>query len=257
MTEEAASIDLEVLRYRPGEQARLENFSVVVAAGAKVLDALDTIWATQDHSLMFRRACHHSSCGACAMRINGRERLACITAMADAAQEHHPIRVEPLHNLPVVGDLVVDVAGFFARMTASDLVITRTAEPELPVSVDRLPPPLRLRQVVVAEDLGRFTRFESCIECGICVSVCPSMAADDGFLGPAALAGIHRTREATRDPMESAHLLALADGDGGVWRCHSSFECTASCPQAVDPAGRIMSLRGQIVSRRWGRLWRR
>ncbi len=257
MTAESVAVDLEVLRYRPGEGSRLENFSVQVGKGAKVLDALDAIWATRDHSLMFRRACHHSSCGACAMSINGRERLACVTPVADAAQEHHPIRVEPLHNLPVVGDLVVDVAGFFARMTASDLVITRSAEPELPVSVDPLPASLSLRRVVVAEDLDRFIRFESCIECGICVSVCPSMAADDGFLGPAALAGIHRTREATGDATESAHLLALADGDGGVWRCHSSFECTASCPQAVDPAGRIMSLRGQILARRWGRMWGR
>jgi len=255
--EEAVVMEVEVLRYRPGDQAHLETFSVPVAEGAKVLDALDTIWATQDHSLMFRRACHHSSCGACAMRINGQERLACITPIAKAAQERQPIRVEPLHNLPVVADLVVDVGGFFARMTASDLVITRTAEAALPVSVDPLLAPLSPRPVTVPDDLERFIRFESCIECAICVSVCPSMAADDGFLGPAALAGIHRTREATQDPAEAAHLLALADGEGGVWRCHSSFECTASCPQAVDPAGRIMSLRGQIAAQRWGRLWRR
>jgi len=54
---------------------------------------------------------------------------------------------------------------------------------------------------------------------------------------------------------EAEHLLDLADSEDGVWRCHSSFECTAACPQSVDPAGRIMSLRGQAVRRRWKRLW--
>ncbi len=47
---------------------------------------------------------------------------------------------------------------------------------------------------------------------------------------------------------EVAHLLALADGEHGVWRCHSAFECTEACPQAVDPAGKIMALRRELIA---------
>ena len=254
-TQGFAEARLEILRQGPRETPHFETFTVSVPAEAKVLDALDAVWAERDHGVLFRRACHHSSCGACAMRINGRERLPCITPYRVAASERTPVRLEPLRNMPVVADLVVDVSGFFNRMSASDLVITRVAESTLPLSVDPLPAGLEPRQIVAPDDIPDLTRFETCIECGICISVCPSMAADDGFLGPAALAGIHRTREATPDRGEAEHLLDLADSEDGVWRCHSSFECTAACPQSVDPAGRIMSLRGQAVRRRWKRLW--
>lgn len=251
---EAAAQEIEIRRSGSGLGARWERFTVKVRPGDKVLDLLDAIWARRDHSLLFRRACHHSSCGACAMRINGRERLACITAVETAAREHAPIRVEPLRNLPVVGDLVSDVSPFFERMSASELVITRTAEPRLPLSVDHLSVPER--PVDRPADEPELNRFETCIECAACISACPSMAAGDGFLGPAALAGIHRALKTTSDQEERSRLLALADGEDGVWRCHSSFECSAVCPQSVDPAGRIMSLRRQLLGHRWRRLWR-
>lgn len=250
-------VSFRIRRSRPGIASHFDLFRIAINPDGKVLDGLDAIWATQDHGVMFRRACHHSSCGACAMRINGQERLACITPVAVALQEHDPVVVEPLNNLPIVADLVVDVAGFFARMTASDMVITRRGEDVLPVSVDPLPPKVESVAVHPLEGAASVSRFESCIECGICVSACPSMAADDGFLGPAALAAIHRTRQATGDGEEARRLLALADGEGGVWRCHSSFECSATCPQGVDPAAQIMDLRRQILSLRLKSLGRR
>jgi succinate dehydrogenase / fumarate reductase iron-sulfur subunit len=136
----------------------------------------------------------------------------------------------------------VDVTGFFQRMSASGMVITRQAEPAL-----------EDRPVQLAEGLDRYTRFENCIECGICVSACPTMATDDRFFGPAGLAGLQRARLETRDPARAASLLALADGEHGVWRCHSAFECTEACPQAVDPAGAIMALRGDLLGQRFRR----
>ncbi len=83
------------------------------------------------------------------------------------------------------------------------------------------------------------------------------MAADDKFLGPAGLAAIYRACQKTDDPEEKAHLLALADGEHGVWRCHSAFECMEACPQAVDPSGKIMALRREIIANRFKRVRRR
>jgi hypothetical protein len=74
------------------------------------------------------------------------------------------------------------------------------------------------------------------------MSACPTMATHEKFLGPAGLAAIYRARRKTDNPSDVAHLLGLPDGEHGVWRCHSAFECTAACPQAVDPAGTVVGV---------------
>ena len=160
------------------------------------------------------------------------------------------LRLEPLRNFPIVSDLVVDVSGFFQRMSASDMSITRDAESTLPLSVDNLDSIVQSKAVELPDNLSHFNRFENCIECGICMSACPTMAVDNKFLGPAGLAAIYCALQKTDDPDEEAHLMALANGEHGIWRCHSAFECTEACPQAVDPAGKIMALRREITVNR-------
>ncbi len=250
-------VSLQIFRYKAGEPPHYDTFTVQVADTAHVIDAIDTAWALHDHSLTFRRACHHSSCGSCALRIDGVEKLPCITRVTDVWDGHSPLRLDPLRNFPIVSDLVVDVSGFFQRMSASSMAITRGSEPLLPLTVDKLAAGVLPEPVRPPDNLSRFNRFENCIECGICMSACPTMAADDRFLGPAGLAAIYRARQETDDPHEAAHLLALADGEHGVWRCHSAFECTEACPQAVDPAGKIMALRRELTVHRFKKIGRR
>lgn len=250
-------VSLQIFRYKPGEQPHYDIFTVQVEDSAHVIDVIDAVWAVHDHSLTFRRACHHSSCGSCALRIDGVEKLPCITRLTDVWDGHSPLRLDPLRNFPIVSDLVVDVSGFFQRMSASNMVITRKSESFLPLSVDDLTGVVQPEAVELPDNLSRFNRFENCIECGICMSACPTMAVDDKFLGPAGLAAIYRACQETSDPQEAAHLLALADGEHGVWRCHSAFECTEACPQAVDPAGKIMALRRELTANRFKKIWRR
>ncbi len=250
-------VSLQIFRYKEGEPPHYDAFTVQVADTAYVIDAIDTAWV-HDHSLTYRRACHHSSCGSCALRIDGVEKLPCITRVTDVWDGHSPLRLDPLRNFPIVSDLVVDVSSFFQRMSASNMTITRDAEPLLPLTVhDHLVAGLQPKPVELPDNLPRFNRFENCIECGICMSACPTVAADDKFLGPAGLAAIYRARQETDDPHEAAHLLALANGEHGVWRCHSAFECTEACPQAVDPAGKIMALRRELIVHRFKKIGRR
>ena len=244
-------VTLEIFRYKPGEEPHYDTFNVQVEDSAHVIDAIDRVWAEHDHTLTFRRACHHSSCGSCALRINGVEKLPCITRFSEVGDGNIPLRLEPLRNFPIVSDLVVDVSGFFQRMSASDMSITRDAESRLPLSVDDLDYIVQSKEVEVPDNLSRFNRFENCIECGICMSACPTMAVDDKFFGPAGLAAIYCALQKTDDPDEKAHLMALANGEHGIWRCHSAFECTEACPQAVDPAGKIMALRREITANRF------
>jgi len=249
-------ITLEIFRYKSGEQPHYDTFTVQVEDTAHVIDAIDKVWAEHDHTLTFRRACHHSSCGSCALRINGVEKLPCITRFSEVGDGKIPLRIEPLRNFPIVSDLVVDVSGFFQRMSASDMSITRDAESTLPLSVDDLSSIVQPKAVVLPDNLTHFNRFENCIECGICMSACPTMAVDNKFMGPAGLAAIYCALQKTDDPDEKAHLMALVDGEHGIWRCHSAFECTEACPQAVDPAGKIMALRREVTANRFKKVGR-
>jgi len=247
----ALNVTLRVFRYRPDQPARYDTFQVTVPDAANVLDAIEQAWDKGDGDLMFRHACHHASCGTCAVRVNGREVLPCIAPVTKYLDGHKPITIEPLKNFPLSGDLLVDVAGFFQKQAASGLVITRPTENTLdgkPIEHTRGLDPGSVETVP-------FNRFENCVECGICLSACPTMAASSKFFGPAGLAAVKNQLDKTSDPKERARLLNLADDEQGVWRCHSAWECTETCPQNVNPAEAIMALRREITARRFRKIF--
>ena len=247
----AINLSAKVFRYRAGQTApQYQTFTVTVPDEANVIDVIEACWR-QDQSLMFRHACHHASCGTCAVRVNGYERLPCIFSVRAALAERAEMLIEPLRNFSIVGDLVVDVAGFFQKQIASGMSITRTAERAL---ADKAYTPVAVINAEGQWEDRAYNRFENCVECGICISACPTMAATDKFFGPAGLAALHRATQETPVPAVRSALLEVADGEHGVWRCHSAFECTEACPQSVDPAGAIMSLRRELIGakvKRW------
>jgi succinate dehydrogenase / fumarate reductase iron-sulfur subunit len=205
-----------------------QDFRVTLPSSAYVLDILEEI-EKQDPSLLYRHACHHASCGSCGLRVNGRERLACVTPLAEVTRPGRPLRLEPLRNFPVIADLLVDFGPFMAGLDRMDM------------------PPIRQAEFHLAEDQS-YTRFENCIECGLCVSACPIASSDPHYTGPAALAAAWRSLEEPRRT-GPPDLISLVNGQCGVWRCHAAFECTEVCPSNVDPAGAIMSLRRLLLSR--------
>ncbi len=91
-------VTLQIFRYKPGEQLHYDTFTVQVEDTAHVIDAIDKVWAEHDHTLTFCRACHHSSCGSCALRINGVEKLPCITRFSEVGDGNIPLRLDPLHR---------------------------------------------------------------------------------------------------------------------------------------------------------------
>lgn len=244
-------VTLKILRSRPGMPQRYDTFNVSAPEAANVLDAIEQVWDKHDRNLMFRHACHHASCGTCAVRINGREKLPCIAPVRDYAG--HTITIEPLRNFDIIGDLVVDVSPFFENQEASHFIITRPTENNLAGRPIALTAGLDARSAAVVP----FNRFENCVECGICLSACPTMAGDYKFLGPAGLAAIKRELDKTGDATRRTRLLELADDEHGVWRCHSAWECTEACPQNVFPAEAIMALRKEITTERFRKVLRR
>ena len=103
-------LTLQILRYKPGhiDPPRYQEFSLEAEPEMTVLDSLEAIRLQQDPTLMYRHSCHHSSCGTCACKINGRERLACITRINEL--EESTIVLAPLDGFEVSGDLVVDMS---------------------------------------------------------------------------------------------------------------------------------------------------
>jgi len=226
---EMRPIRFKISRYKPGhvDPPRFQVFDLSLGPRATVLDALEELRTRHDPTLLYRHSCHHSSCGTCACRINGIERLACVTVVWDL--DGQEVVLEPLAGFPRAGDLMVDMGPFYEQIP-SGLNCLRESEWN--------------REASTAEGLIRYERFESCIECGSCVSACPVSQPPGGFIGPAGLAAI--SREIEKDSRQADDLLALAGSDRGVRLCERAMHCSKVCATEVYPAGHIQKLRRRL-----------
>ena len=102
-----------IKRYDPDVDVKphFEEYPVELEPTDRVLDGLNEIKWHHDGTLTYRRSCAHGVCGSDAMRINGRNYLACKTLMKEFGSK---ITIEPLIGFTVIKDLVVDMDQFFA-----------------------------------------------------------------------------------------------------------------------------------------------
>jgi succinate dehydrogenase / fumarate reductase iron-sulfur subunit len=227
-------IRFRVFRYKQGDRApHFDEFSLEVAPETTVLDALTAIHTRLDPTLILRHSCFHASCGTCGMRVNDREVMACVTKVLEL--DSPVVKIEPIANQALIGDLVTDMVDFYARFNAIGRALIRESE--------------WLPEATEPAGVESYNRFENCIECGLCLSACPVVASDPRYLGPAALAAAERAIEEPRG-LDRDGILALTDDSQGAWRCHVAFECSEACPSNVDPAGAIMLLRRRVATQR-------
>ena len=168
------------------------------------------------------------------MRINGRARLACKTQISTVIDDDGRITVEPAGNMPVIKDLVVDMAPFWDKI--------RAVKPWLQPSG---PPPER-EYVVPNEAMAALGEVMNCIMCGACVSDCTVLEVDKSFLGPAALAKAWRFVGDPRDNQEMARMREYSD-PSGIWDCTRCNMCVEVCPKDVKPMDQILKLRSEAV----------
>jgi succinate dehydrogenase / fumarate reductase iron-sulfur subunit len=212
-----------------------------VGRGMTVLDALIRIKQECDGSLALRYSCRSAICGSCAMTINDSEKLACRTSLRKELERHGHIMVAPLRNLPVIKDLVVDMASFWEKI--------HDVHPWLVAAVRPARAPVPLAEA--GDHLNpQFHNVDACIMCGACVAACTVHEVSKGFVGPAALAKADRFLS---DPREApsvtrARLSSLQD-ENGMWDCTRCNFCVEVCPKDVKPMEAIIRLRRASLER--------
>jgi succinate dehydrogenase/fumarate reductase iron-sulfur protein len=246
---------LKVFRFDPETGvSRHDTFSLTERPGLTVLGALFEAQRAYDNSLAFRYSCRGAVCGTCAMLINKVPRLACRTQVGSLLSGETPLKlhtahrleetipwdrgreilVEPLPNLPVIKDLLVDMNPFFT--------FYRQIDPALrPANEER-----EREHLMKPETVHRLEEYTPCILCGACFAACPVNEKNSSYFGPAALAKLYRFSIDPREP-DDDYRLSLADAPNGWWACEFHDNCRKVCPKGVPPIRAIGNARKRLM----------
>jgi succinate dehydrogenase / fumarate reductase iron-sulfur subunit len=233
---------LKIRRFDPesAEPAYWQEFGVELDEERSVLDGILKVKDDEDASIGIRCSCRAAICGSCGVRINGKSALACNTKLSDAAAKSPrdgAVVVEPMGNMPVLKDLIVDM----------DAVHWKKVQRIVPWLLPEGEPPER-EYLVPPEAMIDVTQSMACIHCGVCVSACLSLEVDPDFIGPAALAKAYRFVGDPRDSQTEDRLRDLAEDPHGIYDCTHCFACVEVCPKDVAPMDQIMRLRRRASS---------
>ena len=227
---------LRLRRYDPesGNAPYWTEHTVELEGHRSVLEGILQAKARFDGSIGIRCSCRAAICGSCGVRVNGEPALACHTHLdaARASALGGVIEVEPMGNMPVIKDMIVDM----------DAVHWKKVQRVTPWLLNEGPQPER-EHLVPRESMVDITQTMACIQCGACVSDCLAMEVDPGFIGPAALAKAYRFVGDPRDEQQRERLVDLSEDPLGIYDCTHCFKCVEACPKDVNPMGQIMRLR--------------
>ena len=225
---------LSIYRYNPESDAapRMQDYDIALGGhDKKLLDVLMRIRETDD-SLSFRRSCREGVCGSDAMNINGRNGLACITAVSDLKE---PVVLRPLPGFPVIRDLIVDMTQFFTHYNSIKPYLIND---QIPPERERLQSP---------EQRERLNGLYECILCACCSAFCPSYWWNPSkFVGPAGLLQAYRFITDSRDTA-THERLAYLDDVYRLYRCRTIMNCTEVCPKGLSPSHAIEQIRVALL----------
>ena len=232
-------VTFKVYRFNPekDEKPHYETYELEMKEDKVVLDALNEIKWEIDGSLSYRRSCRHGICGSCAVKLNGKNVLACKTPIKEAVEQFGDVLViEPLTKKKekVIKDLVVDKKDFWDK--------NAKIKPYLIAQIDEHP---TMENLIKPEEVEKLEDADYCIACGCCYYTCESIRANEDFLGPQALAKTYRFTadkrdEAKKDRLEFVNKLGI-----GIWDCVKCQACIEVCPKGVDPFTKITHLHNQ------------
>src|SRR5262245_7867772 len=210
-----------------------KQYTVPIAPGMVVLDALHYIQGHLEPDLAVRWNCKAGKCGSCSAEVNGRPRLICKTRM-DSLPQDKPITIRPMKSFPVIKDLVTDVSWNY----------------EVNKKIPPFTPKPDAKWVMFQEDMDRVQEFRKCIECFLCQNVCHVLRdhqLKDKFFGPRFMV---RIAGVEMHPMDSLDRTDLLKGDGGVGYCNITKCCTEVCPEDIHITDNaIIPLKERVVDK--------
>ncbi|TIC59102.1 succinate dehydrogenase and fumarate r [Wallemia mellicola] len=220
---------------KPAEKPRMQTYDVDLnACGPMVLDALLNIKNEADPTLTFRRSCREGICGSCAMNIEGQNTLACLCRID--RNENKASKIYPLPHMYIVKDLVPDMTQFYKQY--------KSIEPYL--QSDNVPDGVEHRQS--PEERKKLDGMYECILCACCSTSCPSYWWNqDEYLGPAVLMQAYRWIADSRDS-KAAERKEKLENTFSLYRCHTIFNCTRTCPKGLNPAKAIAEMKKEMAT---------
>jgi succinate dehydrogenase / fumarate reductase iron-sulfur subunit len=192
------------------------DFTVPVAPGMVVLDAVHHVQSHQAPDLAVRWNCKAGKCGSCSAEVNGRPRLMCKTRM-DSLPLQEPIVVKPIKSFTVIKDLVTDVSWNFK--------VNKKIKPFTPRP--------GVEWKMYQPDVDRVQEFRKCIECFLCQNVCHVLREHDKkeqFAGPRFFV---RVAALEMHPLDSESRIPELKNEMGLGYCNITKCCTEVCPEEI------------------------
>ena len=194
-----------------------------------VLDVLIKIKDEVDSSLTFRRSCREGICGSCAMNIDGRNGLACLTPLTNSPQ-----KIYPLPHMFVIKDLVCDMSNFYSQYKSIKPYLQQNQINNIKENLQSI------------QNRKKLDGVYECILCACCSTSCPSYWWNqDKYLGPAVLLQAYRWIIDSRDNSTKERIDFVNDAMK-LYRCHTIMNCTNVCPKGLNPAKKIAEIKKMI-----------
>ena len=234
----------------PSSTPYWEEFELAWRPGMNVISSLMEIAAnpmTRDGKatspITYDSNCLEEICGSCAMRVNGRARMAC-SALIDNLDQ--PVKLEPFSKFPVVRDLAVDRSVLFENLKAVKAWVP------IDGSYDLGPGPR-----ITPEAQEAAYPLSNCISCCCCMEACPQFNEDTGFVGAATIAQVRLfNAHPTGEALKRERLAALM-GDGGIQECGYAQNCVEVCPKEIPLTQSISEVSRDVMKQAVGDLFRR
>lgn len=212
--------DEVTLKVYRGDDAggEMVDYTIPLAPGMVVLDAVHSIQALHAPDLAVRWNCKAGKCGSCSAEVNGKPRLMCMDRL-DKYPEGEPISVRPMKSFPVVKDLTCDVSWNYAvnkKIAPFSLRDTGGTEP-------------RYSQ----EEADRVQEFRKCIECFLCQNICHVLREHEQkerFGGPRFFV---RVAALEMHPLDDGNRIEMVKDELGVGYCNITKCCTEVCPESI------------------------
>ena len=227
MSTKTKTVAIEILRYKPEEKPEpyLQTFEVPFTDDMSVLQGLQYIKDELDGTLSYRWSCRMAICGSCGMMVDGVPKLACKTFLREYPSK---VRIEALAHFPIERDLVIVMDDFMAKLNSIKPYIIAD-KPRSLAEGESLQTPAQL-------DL--YEQFASCINCLLCYAACPQYGLNSKFIGPGAMALLHRYNLDSRDSGKQERM-PLVHAEEGVFNCTAVGYCSKVCPKKVDPGNAV------------------